>query len=367
MSQEWWRLSTTLSLSCVLARTRSVLVKRKRTIIGPAILALVAVVIGVGVWSALPSASGQSLTPVTITPDFLPGGNHAFMYAARELGYYKQEGLDVQIVHVGGASAAQQSLIAGKAQFAYTDFATMAVTRQKQNADVQAVMGVQQQTAMAILSPAAKNITKPAHLVGKHIVDFAGSSTQTVWPVFLKINGLTAQQVKMDLVDPSARLSLVVQGKADGAIAFYTDNLPVLKSQCNCDVNALTWKDFGIRLMGSGIVTRAAYATQNPKVVGGFVRASQRGLQYCGTQAQECAEVMARALPNARLNPSLLQQTITMSFQQLARTQANAKDPLGFMEKADWAATTELMEQAGSLKPGYNVEEFYTNQFIPRS
>jgi len=302
-----------------------------------------------------------------MAPDFLPGGNHAFMYAARELGYYKQEGLDVQLVHVGGASAAQQSLIAGKAQFAYTDFATMAVTRQKQNTDVQAVMGVQQQTAMAILSPTSKNIAKPSDLPGKHIVDFAGSSTQTIWPVFLKINGLTAQQIKMDLVDPTARLSLVVQGKADGAIAFYTDNLPVLKSQCNCDVNALTWKDFGIRLMGSGIVTRAGYATQNPKVVGGFVRASQRGLQFCGTQAQECAELMAKALPNARLNPGLLQQTITMSFQQLARTPANAKDPLGFMEKADWAATAELMEQAGSLKPGYNVEEFYTNQFIPRS
>jgi NitT/TauT family transport system substrate-binding protein len=332
------------------------------------VLAVVgSVVVGSAQWPVAPSASGQSLTQVTMTPDFLPGGNHAFMYAARELGYYKQEGLDVQIVHVGGASAAQQGLIAGKAEFAYTDFATMAVTRQKQNTDVQAVMGVQQQTAMAVLSPASRNITKPSDLAGKHIVDFAGSSTQTIWPVFLKVNGLNAQQIRLDLVDPTARLSLVVQGKADGAIAFYTDNLPVLKSQCNCDVNALTWKDFGIRLMGSGIVTRASYATQNPKAVSGFVRASQKALQYCGLQASECAEVMAKALPNARLNPSLLQQTITMSFQQLTRTPANAREPLGFMARADWAATAELMEQAGALKPGYNVEEFYTNQFIPRS
>lgn len=64
-------------------------------------------------WTGI--ARAQTLTPLTLTIQFVPRGEYATYYMAREKGYYKERGLDVTMKHVLGNALAFQSLSARNA------------------------------------------------------------------------------------------------------------------------------------------------------------------------------------------------------------------------------------------------------------
>jgi len=58
----------------------------------------------------------SDLTKVTVVLDWFPNTNHTGLYVARDLGYYREAGLDVEIIQPseGGAS---QLIAAGQGDF----------------------------------------------------------------------------------------------------------------------------------------------------------------------------------------------------------------------------------------------------------
>jgi NitT/TauT family transport system substrate-binding protein len=311
--------------------------------------------------TAAPSAKTQK---VNLLIDFFPNGNHALFYVARDKGYFAKEGLDVNIKHILGGAEVAKSVIAGKAQFGYADLATMAVARSKQQADVRAVMGIQQETPMAILSRADEGIKAPADLAGKKVVDFAGSSTQIVWPVFLRENGLKKDDVELQLVDPGSRLSLAIQGKADAAILFFSDNLPTMRAQCKCEVNAIPWKDNGIDTLSNGIIASEEYIAANPDTIKGFVRALQSAMTFAGENPEEAADIIMKAQPDLGNDKAVVAETVKNAF-SLARTEHNQDKPLGYMAPEDWDATLALMVAAGQMDAAGDPSQYFTNEFVP--
>ena len=69
--------------------------------------------------------AGGGLTPVSICLEWTPNTNHTGLYAALSLGYFQEEGLDVQILQPpeDGASAL---CAAGRTEFAVTAQDTLA-------------------------------------------------------------------------------------------------------------------------------------------------------------------------------------------------------------------------------------------------
>lgn len=58
----------------------------------------------------------KSLQKVSVVLDWTPNTNHTGLYVAKEKGYFKQEGLDVNIVKPG-ETGADQLVASGKAEF----------------------------------------------------------------------------------------------------------------------------------------------------------------------------------------------------------------------------------------------------------
>ena len=78
------------------------------------------------------SSSDEDLTKVTLMLDYTPNTNHTGFYVAKNKGYYKDAGLDVDIIEPGD-NATTSMVAAGKADFGA---AGMTVTdERKENAD----------------------------------------------------------------------------------------------------------------------------------------------------------------------------------------------------------------------------------------
>ena len=89
-------------------------------------------------WLMLGGATGESgqaqaqekkLTDITFSLDFITLGRHAPFYVAIDKGYYKEEGLNVNIIPAKGTAQGIQNVESGIAQIGFTDIASLVVAR----------------------------------------------------------------------------------------------------------------------------------------------------------------------------------------------------------------------------------------------
>jgi NitT/TauT family transport system substrate-binding protein len=67
--------------------------------------------------------------------------------------------------------------------------------------------------------------------------------------------------------------------------------------------------------------------------------------------------------PDAKLDPEVLAGQIKLTIEYFD-TPASAGKPIGWQAKADWEQALRSMEQAGVVKPGWNVDDYFTNDLI---
>lgn len=125
------------------------------------------------------NGSNDGLTKVTFMLSWAPDTNHIGVYVAKNKGYYRQAGLDVNIVAVA-QSGAEQAVNNGVADFALSNLTNVS-TYSTKGAELRQVMQIQQKTS-AIWCALASNtsITRPRDLDGKTFATFGSSESDAV-------------------------------------------------------------------------------------------------------------------------------------------------------------------------------------------
>ena len=105
-------------------------------------------------------AQEKKLTDITFSLDFITLGRHAPFYVAIDKGYYKEEGLNVNIVPAKGTAQGIQNVESGIAQLGFTDIASLVVAH-AEGSTVKAVAVIYQKAPFCFFSldPGA-NVTK---------------------------------------------------------------------------------------------------------------------------------------------------------------------------------------------------------------
>ena len=108
---------------------------------------------------------GKPLEKVQVGLDWTPNTNHTGLYAARDKGYFKEQGLDVEIIQPG-QSGADQMVASGSVQFgvSYQESETMA---RISGVPLVSIAAVIQHNTSGLASPLAKGIDSPEKFEGK--------------------------------------------------------------------------------------------------------------------------------------------------------------------------------------------------------
>lgn len=109
--------------------------------------------------------SKQDLKKVTVVLDWTPNTNHTGLYAAKDKGYFKEEGLDVEIIMPGEAGS-DQLTASGKADFGVSYQESITEAR-VQGVPLVSIAAVIQHNTSGFASPAEKNIKSPKDFEGK--------------------------------------------------------------------------------------------------------------------------------------------------------------------------------------------------------
>ncbi|HEU0069942.1 MAG TPA: ABC transporter substrate-binding protein [Alphaproteobacteria bacterium] len=254
-----------------------------------------ALLAGAAFLSAPASAAPFKIIVTHLEPPLVP---NSVIDMALELGYYKKEGVDVEIVRVQQTPSAVAALRSGQGDMANIGFdvAVQLVAREQMN-----IKGVvSPDKALPFIIAAKKSITSPKQLEGKTFgVSRVGAVDYSLTRTVLSSLGVDVSKIDYLAVgQPPVRATSLAAGKVDAttiSIGVWT-SLP--------DKSALgilvTQADYykGAPLISKLNVVSADTAKNKAKEVEAVVRATMKASRDFAKNPKLWVDAMAKALPN---------------------------------------------------------------------
>src|ERR1700737_2248263 len=289
--------------------------------------------------------------------DFGFNGRHAYFYVAREKGYYKAEGFDVNFVRGQGSADAIKKVAAGIATFGFADAGSLVLARGNDGVPVKLVSIVYARPPQAIFAIKGSGITSPKDLEGKTVADTASSSVRLLFPAFAKAAGIDAAKVKWVVAEGSALPSLLANGRVD-AICQFSVGEPLIAAATAKEIVRIAYKDSGLDYYGNGIIASDEMIAQHPDQVRAFVRATIKGMRDAFANPAEAAAIMAKY--QKELTPAVIEGE-TRLVGELAEVKGK---PLGSIDPKSMAGTIDVMAANFTLKNAVPPGELFAPGFV---
>jgi NitT/TauT family transport system substrate-binding protein len=292
-------------------------------------------------------------------------GEHAPFFVARDKGFYKEEGLEVEIQEGSGSTTVSQLVANSTSPVAYVDAATM-MRGVGAGMPIKAVGVTLQQSPMAFIYRAdAARPTKIAEIKGSRIAITAGDASLAIFTAFMGKLGMKVDDVQMIVVaNPAAKEQAVLNKQADALLGYFMDQGPRMQLQTGVKMGWTRLYDMaGVTTLSSAIIANNDWLKdpKNQDTLRRFLRASQRGWDYSNKNRAEAAEIFRKAAPVFTQEIALLEVDGTMTIIHTERTKGKA---IAWSAAEDWQDTQALLETFAKLKPQPDLNVYYTNGFL---
>jgi NitT/TauT family transport system substrate-binding protein len=292
-------------------------------------------------------------------------GEHAPFFVARDKGFYREEGLDVEIQEGSGSTTVAQLVANASNPVAYVDAATM-MRGVGAGMPIKAVGVTLQQSPMSFIYRAdAARPTKISEIKGSRIAITAGDASLAIFTAFMGKLGMKVEDVQMITVaNPAAKEQAVLSKQADALLGYFMDQGPRMQLQTGVKMGWTRLYDMaGVTTLSSAIIANNDWMkdAKNQETLRKFLRASQRGWQYSFDNRDEAAEIFRKAAPVFTQEIAKLEVDGTMS---IIRTERTKGKPIAWSDAGDWTDSQELLEKFAKLKAQPDVNVYFTNSYL---
>lgn len=315
-----------------------------------------------------PAARAQTtkpLIPIKFTLDFRVTSQTAPFLLAVAKGYYKQEGLDVQVDAGAGSVASITRVASGAYQMGLGDISSL-IEFQANNPGtplVQAVYQYYNRAPFVIIGRKDRGITTDfASLEGKKIAAAAVESTRRAWPMVARKQRYKPDHFAWVTTDFSARDNVVVRGDVDGATYFHDSAVSLFARMKPEELSVLKYTDAGVNLYGNAILASNAMITQQPGAVSAFLRATNRAIL-------ECMADPAAAVAATLAREPILQQAVELERWKITAQYLGAPDTrshgLGDILKRTLESQIDEVAEVFGLKAKPSADAVFHRAFLP--
>ena len=238
--------------------------------------------------ASFPMPAIAQATRLSYTLSWLPTGQYAFVYMARQLGFWKKRGLEVDITRGYGSMAAVQGIATEK--FDFGGAATGAVILGDARGLNLKMVGTQgYDGGLCILVPANGPIKTPKDLAGKKIgVTAAGGDTPFL-PAYCELAGVDYSSLAVVSLDSQIIEQSVINGAVDCMIAFAMSSIPNFVTQ-NFPVRLLRFADYGLNFYWVNTLVSASLMAKDPQRVADVQAGLMEGLKWSMLNPEETVE-----------------------------------------------------------------------------
>jgi NitT/TauT family transport system substrate-binding protein len=293
------------------------------------------------------AGASQKLTKVKLQLQWFTQAQFGGYFAALQQGYYKDAGLDVQILEGGTDIVPQTQLAQGQADYAIA-WVPKALQSREQGAGITDVGQVFQRSGTLQVSFKDKNITTAANLKAKKVGNwgfgnefelFAGMTKAGLSPG--KDVTLTQQQFDMQALlkgDIDAAQAMIYNEYAQGLEAKNPKTGDLYTPE---DFNRIDWNTEGTAMLQDAIwastdkLNDKAYQDQTVK----FLQASFKGWIYCRDNPEECRDIVVAKGSKLGASHQLWQMN---EINKLVWPSPNG---IGIVDKGAWDQTVKVASE----------------------
>lgn len=302
--------------------------------------------------SASPSGSSQHQNPVEnlekirLQLKWRHNFQFAGYYAAIEKGYFRDEGLDVELIEGMPGVNPAETLLTGDADFAIESPAVL--IKRQQNPSLVVLAAIFQHSPACVVTLKSSGLTTPQSLSGKRIMLTSHWDFETL--AMLEEEGISLDSV--NIVLNNWDISDLISGKVDAEAAYMT-NEPYLFDKQGIAVTTIRPSNYGIDFYGDCIVSTEDEIRNHEKRVEGFLRAVRLGWIYAMKHPQEIAELIKSRYAKDTDLDHLLFEAETMK----GLIQPDLVE-IGHMSPARWKYIADTLVRLKMLPANYTLQGF---------
>jgi len=313
---------------------------------------------------AVPANAAEKLT---VALDWTPNTNHVGLYVAQSKGWFKEAGLDVEILPYTDTSSG--TLVAtGVAQFGILS-AVGFHSQRSMGADMTAVLAVvQHETGRLVFNGEREDIQRPADLDGKIYAGFGSAWENALIASIIKHDGGEGTFDTVTL--GTSAYEALANGSVDFALEVSTwegvNSVLLGRPQ-----RAFSYADYGVpdqhtTFLGANSVWLAA----NAGTAGAFVQAAQRGYAFAADNPDAAADMLIAETNGMLSNPELVHASMKALVE--GGFLRDAGEPVGLIDADLINGITGFLFEAGILRDANgdaltempDVSDWTTNAYL---
>lgn len=303
------------------------------------------------------SVSAGAQRKITVMLDWVANTNHTGIFVALEKGYYKDAGLDVEVLEQSQGLPVEQLVAAGKVDFGISS-QEWAMAAMAEGLPIVSVAAIIQHNTTAYVSLKKAGITRARDFQGKRYAS---------WGLPLE-KAMISDVVRSDSGDPSKLKELII-----GSI----DLLAILGRDVDIAWIFMGWQ--GIEAKQRGIELNAVMLRDIPSIpdyytpiiiasrktvdaqgkdAKAFMAATSRGYTYAAENPAEAAKILIKR------SPEINQKLATESQEWLSPRYIEDAPAWGVQKASVWKGLYDWMAGHGLIASGLDSSRFFTNGLL---
>lgn len=297
----------------------------------------------------------QSLTKVKIQLKWVPQAQFAGIYAAKEQGFFEDEGIDAEIIPGGPDIVIEQQVVNGAADVGITGVDSLLVSRDN-GLPLVSLAQISQKSSYRLIAKKSAGITDPAQMKGKKVSTWFGSQQFQVL-AFMEKNGLDPKK-DIELVKQGFTMDQFFNDQVDVATAtIYNEYHVVLESGVQeSDLDVFNIEEAGVGMLEDTLIAKKDWVDGNRDLAVKVTRAILKGWNYAIDNQEETVDIV---MSNVTDGSTTREHQVTMleEIAKLIRPEGFTEQQVGSFVDESFARTADIALNYGLIKKAANLDE----------
>jgi len=306
-----------------------------------ALLFIVVTFVFSGVCSAESKLNDGNLEIVRLQLKWTHQFQFAGYYAAKEQGYYADEGLGVEFLERFSNTDPVKQVTSGIAQYGVGSSGL--ILDYVNGAPIKLLKAIFQHNPIVFISQKESNITQPYEIKAKGVMFDTLATEQTPLLSLLFNSGI--KETDFTAYEHTHKLGDLLKNNID-VISAYLTNAPGYYKEKNIAINIINPRDFGADFYGDILFTSEQELQQHPERVQRFIRATLKGWEYAISNQEELVQLI-----NQKYKNQLSIDTLRNEAKETVKLISANTIPIGTIDAVRLLRTAEAYTRLKEMKP----------------
>ena len=291
-------------------------------------------------------AKQKALQTLTVRLSWLNQAQFAGLYLAKDKGFYRECGLDVELKPGGMEYPSMKMIAVGSDEIGLTSADQVLLARSK-GVPVVALAAMYQKSPAVLFTLKKSGIVTAYDLRGKRIgIKYGDNSEIPIRAMFRNV-GLDHDFTEVPVsYDPSP----LIQGQVD-AFADWAINAPISVEEKGYAVNLIFPADYGINMYADVIFTTEDVLKKKRSALVCFLHATMKGYEYAIEHSEEAIAATLKRDSNLR------KEHESRMFEASVPLWKPEGKRLGEMKVADWSRLNDILVTTGLMKKKVRINQ----------